>query len=111
MWLWDGEYEPGKSGVKGWFGGIPVKGFWRKRLKVRASEPVKLVVREFTFLPGAQTDEEVQLNEGWNAVDYYDMVAFSLSSRVKLEAELAMDPRAVQRFRKCDRSVVRRGFA
>ena len=114
MWLWDGEYEPGKSGVKGWFGGIPVKGFWRKRLKVRASEPVKLAVREFTFLPGAQTDEEVQLNEGWNAVDlsdYYDMVAFSLSSRVKLEAELAMDPRATQRSRKGDRSVVLQGFA
>ncbi|WP_449462388.1 DUF2139 domain-containing protein [Tardisphaera miroshnichenkoae] len=95
IWLWDGDYVPGSSGIKGWFGGIPLKGFGKKLLKVRVDSPAKLTAREYAFLPDSQVDDAIQLNAGWNRVDlgsYYDMVAFSLDSQQKVQAELVLEP-------------------
>ena len=95
VWVYDGSYRAGESGLRGWFGGIPLKGFETKRLRVFASDEVQLEVAEYSLL-GAVTTETFRLRPGWNVVDlgqFYDMVAFRFPTNVdKVVAEIVLEP-------------------
>jgi len=67
-------------GLNGWVGGIPVRGFARKKLKVKT--PSEITLRIANYILGAvdYTEfDDVELKPGWNTVDlssYDNMVAF-----------------------------------
>ncbi|ABW02443.1 DUF2139 domain-containing protein [Caldivirga maquilingensis] len=90
----DGPYSP-ESCIAGWFGGIPLKGFTGKVLRIHVPRQVKLRVVEYTLL-GRLIEDSIQLNSGWNRVDlsnYYDIVAFKFDENVEnVLAEVALEP-------------------
>jgi|UniRef100_A0A7J3Z7I4 Uncharacterized protein conserved in archaea len=95
MWVYDGSYRSGESGLFGWFGGIPLKGFSVKKLRIYSSEEAKLSIAEYSLL-GNVVEEEVALRSGWNTVDMgalYDIAAFKLKNDVqRVLAEVVLEP-------------------
>lgn len=95
IWIYDGSYKNEESGLFGWFGGIPLKGFEVRKLRIYVSEDVKLDISEYSLL-GNVIEEEVNLRNGWNTVDmnaFYDIVAFRLKNNVqKVLAEVILEP-------------------
>lgn len=95
MWLYDNTYIHGKSGIAGWFGGIPLKGFGIKKLRVYTSKEVKMRIAEYNFLTKISEDT-ITLNIGWNVIDlssYYDIVSFKFEEDVEVvRAELIAEP-------------------
>jgi len=94
LWLWDGAYSKEVSGLSGWFGGIPLKGFSKRRLKVRVDRQVELTIAEYSLSGHVRTDS-YQLKGGWNVIDleqYDDIVAFKLSDNTEVSAEVVLEP-------------------
>lgn len=95
IWLINGAYNRGSTGIRGWFGGVPVKGFSTKRLRVYVDSGVTLRIAEYSLL-GDVREDSINLNPGWNLVDlssYYDMVSFAFTEDLRnTRAELIMEP-------------------
>lgn len=95
IWLFDGKYEQNITGISGWFGGIPLKGFAVKKLRVYTSSDVKMKIAEYNLLTKISEDY-ISLASGWNMIDlssYYEIVAFSFNGDVdKVLAEIILDP-------------------
>jgi hypothetical protein len=93
--IWEGPYKLESSGIKGWFGGIPLKGFSIKRLKVHVDSTCELRVREYSLRPRFFEDN-FHLSSRWNRIDlsnYYDIVAFGLSAEQgDLLVEVILEP-------------------
>ncbi|MEM4513999.1 MAG: DUF2139 domain-containing protein [Ignisphaera sp.] len=95
LWVFDGLYKYGETGVAGWFGGIPLKGFTTKKLRVYVTKEVKMKVAEYNLLSKIAEDD-VSLNSGWNIIElssYYDAVAFRFKDDLdKALAEIVLEP-------------------
>lgn len=95
IWIFDGVYKQGETGIFGWFGGIPLKGFTLKKLRIYVTNEVNLNIVEYNLLTKV-VEDTVNLRKGWNTVDlsnYYDMVAFSFANDVdKALAEIILEP-------------------
>ncbi len=94
VWIWDGAYSRESSGLNGWFGGIPLRGFNRRRLKIHVSKQAKLTIAEYSLAAKVRA-EEVQLKDGWNIMEldqYDDLVAFKLSEDNEISAEIILEP-------------------
>ncbi|WP_255446867.1 DUF2139 domain-containing protein, partial [Sulfolobus sp. B1] len=95
IWIFDGSYVKGNTGIKGWFGGIPLKGFTNKKLRVFTDESTNLNICEYNLLSKV-VEDHIHLREGWNTVDlssYYDLLAFSFDENIKrIKMEIILDP-------------------
>jgi len=95
IWIFDGEYIQSSTGLSGWFGGIPLKGFTIKRLRIFVSQDVKMRIAEYNLLTKTSSDS-IALSSGWNNIDlsqYYDIIAFSFDTNLnKVLAEIILEP-------------------
>ncbi|ADM27383.1 conserved hypothetical protein [Ignisphaera aggregans DSM 17230] len=95
IWIFDGEYIQNNTGLFGWFGGIPLKGFTVKRLRIYVSQDIKMRIVEYDLLTKTSSDS-IALLSGWNNIDlsqYYDMIAFSFDTNLnKVLAEIILEP-------------------
>lgn len=95
LWVFDGSYKLDETGIEGWFGGIPLKGFTVRKMRIYVSDKVKMSIAEYNLLTKVYEDS-VNLEQGWNIVDlspYYDIVAFRFSNNLeKVLAEVIAEP-------------------
>ncbi|MEM1607983.1 MAG: DUF2139 domain-containing protein, partial [Ignisphaera sp.] len=95
LWIYDGMYSQESSGLFGWFGGIPLKGFEKKILRIYTSKEAKIRIAEYTML-GISIEEDVAVKTGWNTIsleNHYDIVAFKILENVdKILAEIILEP-------------------
>ncbi|MEM0027353.1 MAG: DUF2139 domain-containing protein [Ignisphaera sp.] len=95
LWIYDGMYSQGSSGLFGWFGGIPLKGFEKKILRIYTSKETKIRISEYTML-GTSIEDDIAIKSGWNIItleNYYDIVAFKILENVdKILAEIILEP-------------------
>lgn len=95
LWLINGNYEAEKSGIRGWFGGFPLKGFSTKKFRVYSEISTKMKIIEYNLL-GKVKEDVVNINTGWNLLDlsdYYDIVAFAFANSISnVKGELILEP-------------------
>jgi len=95
IWIFDGKYIQNNTGLFGWFGGIPLKGFTVKKLRIYVPQEVKMKIVEYNLLTKT-SDDSIALSSGWNNIDlsqYYDMVAFSFDTNLnQVLAEIILEP-------------------
>lgn len=95
VWLLDGEYRCGETGIAGWFGGVPLKGFTIKKLRVYVPSETKLGIVEYNLL-SKTVEDSLSLKSGWNIVDlssYYDMIAFKFNEDLsRALIEIILEP-------------------
>ncbi|QXJ33935.1 DUF2139 domain-containing protein [Saccharolobus shibatae] len=93
IWIHDGSYTP-TGGIDGWFGGIPLKGFTEKKIRVYTTKTTKMRIAEYSLFSKVR-DDTVTLNTGWNMIDlnnYYDIIAFKLDESIDLlQAEIILE--------------------
>lgn len=95
LWIFDGVYKRNETGIEGWFGGIPLKGFVTKKMKIYVSDKTRINIAEYNLLMKT-TEDTINLEQGWNTIDlssYYDIVAFKFDNDLKnVVAEVIADP-------------------
>jgi len=83
------------TGVNGYIGGIPTRGFHKKKLRIYTSVANTLTIMHYplTLLYGAEI-QNVSLSAGWNWVDlssFDDVLAFKLSTNATVHAYIVLD--------------------
>jgi hypothetical protein len=85
------------TGLNGWVGGFPLKGFTSRRLRVKVAEETSMRVAHY-ILGSVEYVEfnDVNLKPGWNTVDlnsYDNMVAFKFNTNIdNVYAYVSLEP-------------------
>jgi len=92
----DGIYRT-SMGLNGWVGGIPLRGFARKKLRVKIPRAGKMSLAHYIMGSVDYNEfEDIGLNVGWNNIDlssYDNMVAFKFDGEIEnIYAYMALEP-------------------
>jgi Uncharacterized protein conserved in archaea len=88
-----GTYTP-TIGVNGYIGGIPTRGFRKKKLKIYVDRTAVLTVMHYTIGLAYIETEDISLSTGWNTIDlsqYDNILAFKLDVSAFVKAYMALD--------------------